>query len=84
LVCKKWSHYPERDYAQLENKVAHNLHLNKGEVVLAPGAASIISALLNYFAINGFEINIVQPSYAFFNYHCTSLPRLLIEESSWA
>ncbi|MDF1551355.1 MAG: aminotransferase class I/II-fold pyridoxal phosphate-dependent enzyme, partial [Bacteroidales bacterium] len=72
LAKSEWNRYPSLNYQYIETRLSEYCHLNEGEIVLAPGAASILAALLNYFAINKLNIKIIQPSYAFLNYHCTA------------
>lgn len=64
--------YPSSNLAALEEKVADYCGLQAGQIALAPGSASIITTLLNYFAINGKRIIINQPSYSLFEYHCNT------------
>lgn len=64
--------YPSADLTSLEEKVADYCGLQAENIALAPGSASIITTLLNYFAINGKRIIINQPSYSLFEYHCNT------------
>jgi len=72
LSNQSWNRYPTLDYSNIESGLASYCNLKAGKIVLAPGAASILSAILNYYSINGFKINILQPSYAFMTFHCQS------------
>lgn len=65
-----WNRYPDADYSDIEANIANYCGLAPDNIVLASGSASIITTLLNYFAINRKQINIVQPSYSLFDYHC--------------
>jgi len=64
--------YPTANLKSLENMVAAYCGLQSDNIALAPGSASIITTLLNYFAINGKRIIINQPSYSLFEYHCNT------------
>lgn len=72
LSHESWNRYPTLDYSNIESGLASYCNLKSGKIVLAPGAASILSAILNYYSINGYKINILQPSYAFMTFHCQS------------
>jgi histidinol-phosphate aminotransferase len=62
--------YPSANLTSLEEKVADYCGLQAQNIALAAGSASIITTLLNYFAINRKRIIINQPSYSLFEYHC--------------
>ncbi len=64
--------YPAASLTPLEKKVADYCGLHSENIALAPGSASIITTLLNYFAINRKRIIINQPSYSLFEYHCNT------------
>lgn len=64
--------YPSANLRSLEEKVADYCGLQAENIALAPGSASIITTLLNYFAINRKRIIINQPSYSLFEYHCNT------------
>lgn len=70
LMNLDWNRYPDADYSDIEANIASYCGLRPDNIVLASGSASIITTLLNYFAINRKQINIVQPSYSLFDYHC--------------
>lgn len=70
LLQSDWNRYPSADYSNIEKKVADYCHLNAENIVLAGGSATIITSLLNYFALNKKNIIIAQPSYSLFDYHC--------------
>ena len=72
LLHADWNRYPSACNADIENKIAGYCHLNKENIVLSGGSATMITALLNYFALNGKTITIVQPSYSLFEYHCNT------------
>lgn len=65
-----WNRYPEADQAVLFELIAAYAGVAPNQIALGAGAASLIGNLLNYFAINGYQIIIPEPSYAFFNHHC--------------
>lgn len=65
-----WNRYPDSDHSDIEMKIAHYCGLSSENIVLSPGSASIITTLLNYFALNQRHIVITQPSYSLFDYHC--------------
>jgi histidinol-phosphate aminotransferase len=65
-----WNRYPEAEQAELYELIAAYAGLASNQIALGAGAASLIGNLLNYFAINGYQIIIPEPSYAFFNHHC--------------
>lgn len=65
-----WNRYPNADLSDIENNVAQYCGLNPDQITLSPGSASLITTLLNYFAINGKKLVITQPSYSLFEYHC--------------
>lgn len=70
LMQANWNRYPASDYAEIESKIADYCGLGQENIVLSAGSASIITTLLDFFALNHKKINIVQPSYSLFDYHC--------------
>lgn len=70
LMNADWNRYPAADCSDIEALVANYCDLDPENIVLGPGSASIITTLLNYFALNGKRIVIAQPSYTLFDYHC--------------
>jgi histidinol-phosphate aminotransferase len=72
LMETNLNRYPSANLTSLEEKVADYCGLGAENIALAPGSASIITTLLNYFAINGKRIIINQPSYSLFEYHCNT------------
>lgn len=70
LMQANWNRYPASDYAEIESKIADYCGLRSENIVLSAGSASIITTLLDFFALNNKKINIVQPSYSLFDYHC--------------
>ncbi len=70
LLHADWNRYPCADHRDIEVKVAAYCGLEADNIVLSPGSASIITTLLDYFALNGKRIVITQPSYSLFDYHC--------------
>lgn len=70
LLDADWNRYPSADYRAIETKIAGYCGLAPENIVLSAGSASIITALLNYFALNRKHIVITQPSYSLFDYHC--------------
>jgi histidinol-phosphate aminotransferase len=70
LIAENWNRYPTADCSDLEACVANYCELNPDNIVLSPGSASLITTLLNYFALNGKRIVIAQPTYTLFDYHC--------------
>ncbi|TNE63716.1 MAG: aminotransferase class I/II-fold pyridoxal phosphate-dependent enzyme [Bacteroidetes bacterium] len=70
LLRANWNRYPASDYAGIEAKVAEYCNLQPDNIVLSAGSASIITTLLDYFALNRKKITITQPSYSLFDYHC--------------
>lgn len=70
LMQANWNRYPASDYVEIEAKIADYCGLNQENIVLSAGSASIITTLLDFFALNNKKINIVQPSYSLFDYHC--------------
>lgn len=65
-----WNRYPKAEPAQLYELIAAYAGVAANQIALGAGAASLIDNLLNYFAINSYQIVIPEPSYAFFNHHC--------------
>ncbi|MBK8955936.1 MAG: aminotransferase class I/II-fold pyridoxal phosphate-dependent enzyme [Saprospiraceae bacterium] len=65
-----WNRYPDSDHKDIESKIAEYCGLNQENILLSAGSASIITTLLNYFALNGKTLFITQPSYSLFDYHC--------------
>jgi histidinol-phosphate aminotransferase len=65
-----WNRYPRLDSSEIENLIAGYCKLNPSNIAIAPGAAYLITTLLNYFAINKKHIVIAQPSYTLFDFHC--------------
>lgn len=70
LMNTDWNRYPSADQRDIEVKVAEYCGLLPENIVLSPGSASIITTLLNHFALNNKHIVIAQPSYSLFDYHC--------------
>lgn len=65
-----WNRYPDAEHNDIEMKIAAYCGLDAENIVLSPGSASIITTLLNFFALNQKKIVITQPSYSLFDYHC--------------
>ncbi len=72
LLNANWNRYPSSDYQDIETKVAEYCHLKTENIVLSAGSASIITTLLDFFALNNKKLVITQPSYSLFDYHCKS------------
>jgi len=72
LLNTNWNRYPNADNREIETKVAEYSGLAPENIAISPGSASIITTLLNYFAINKKRIVITQPSYSLFDYHCNT------------
>ena len=70
LAQSAWNRYPDHDYEDIEENIASYCGLQPENILLCPGSASIITTLLNYFAINHKDIHITQPTYSLFDYHC--------------
>jgi histidinol-phosphate aminotransferase len=70
LSAIPWNRYPAADTGTIEALIAQYCGVEPARVVAAPGSASIITALLNYLALNGRAIHICQPTYSLFDYHC--------------
>jgi len=70
LLDANWNRYPDADYKDIEIKIAEYCNLKPENIVLSAGSASIITTLLDYFAINNKQIIIAQPAYSLFDYHC--------------
>lgn len=70
LKKASWNRYPTNDYSYIEQQIALNCGLKPENIVLASGAANIITTMLNYYALNNKDIVIVQPSYRLFDFHC--------------
>lgn len=70
LMNTDWNRYPSADQRDIEVKVAEYCGLLPENIVLSAGSASIITTLLNHFALNNKHIVIAQPSYSLFDYHC--------------
>lgn len=70
LLHTDWNRYPAADHQAIEAKVADYCSLDPGNIVLSAGSASIITTLLDYFALNQKQIVIAQPAYSLFDYHC--------------
>ncbi len=72
LRASNWNRYPNADLSDIETQVAQYCGLASDQITLGPGSASIITTLLNFFAINGKKIVITHPSYSLFEYHCNT------------
>jgi len=70
LMETNWNRYPASDYRDIETRIAQYCGLDAQNIVLSAGSASIITTLLDYFALNKKKIAITQPSYSLFDYHC--------------
>lgn len=70
MMQAEWNRYPESDTTGLEALVAQYAGVEPGQVALGAGSAALIHNLLNYFALQGKHLVIVQPTYAYFEHHC--------------
>lgn len=70
LLQANWNRYPAADYKDIETKVAEYCGVKPENIVLSAGSASIITTLLDFFALNKKNITIAQPTYSLFDYHC--------------
>lgn len=70
LLATDWNRYPSADCKDVEALVANYCGLDPENIVLSPGSATLITTLLNYFALNKKRIVIAQPTYTLFDYHC--------------
>ncbi len=70
LMKENWNRYPAADHRDIEEKIASYCGLQPDHIVLSAGSASIITTLLDYFALNRKSIVITTPSYSLFDYHC--------------
>ncbi|MFN8366140.1 MAG: aminotransferase class I/II-fold pyridoxal phosphate-dependent enzyme [Candidatus Kapaibacterium sp.] len=70
LLNANWNRYPSSDYKDIEANIAEYAGVSPENIVLSAGSASIITTLLDYFALNKKRIIITQPSYSLFDYHC--------------
>ncbi|MCB0706735.1 MAG: histidinol-phosphate aminotransferase family protein [Saprospiraceae bacterium] len=70
LMDANWNRYPAAENKDIEALVANYCGLEQEHIVLGPGSASIITTLLNYFALGKKRIIIAQPTYTLFDYHC--------------
>lgn len=68
----KWKNYPTPYYNELEKLIADYCGVSPEQIVPGAGSASIITSLLNYFAINLKQIVIAHPSFSLYEYHCSS------------
>ncbi|HQU99646.1 MAG: aminotransferase class I/II-fold pyridoxal phosphate-dependent enzyme [Bacteroidia bacterium] len=80
LIQTNWNRYPSNDLSDIEQNVANYCGLTAQNIALSSGSATLITTLLNYFAINRKSIVITQPSYSLFDYHCKSYN---IEYTPW-
>ena len=72
VMEQNWHRYPPASYSDIEEAVADYCGLYADHITLGPGSASIITTMLNYFAVNRKHLVITQPSYSLFEYHCKS------------
>lgn len=70
LMQTDWNRYPSTDHSDIVQQVAQYCGLAPENIVLSAGSASMITTLLNHFALNGKDLVITQPSYSLFDYHC--------------
>jgi histidinol-phosphate aminotransferase len=70
LLKSDWNRYPTIENSDIESKVAQYCGLSPENIVLSAGSASIITTLLDHFALQQKHIVITQPSYSLFDYHC--------------
>lgn len=70
LLKSDWNRYPSVENNDIEAKVAEYCGLSPENIVLSAGSASIITTLLDHFALQHKHIVITQPSYSLFDYHC--------------
>jgi histidinol-phosphate aminotransferase len=70
LLQKQWNAYPKADNSGIELLLATFMDLVPETVVVADGAAALITSLINYFAINKFRVIVPSPSFSLYDYHC--------------
>lgn len=71
LFNENWNRYPHNAYKDVYKFVSKASQCAEDNIVLASGAASIITSFLNYFAINKKDIVIARPSFSLYHYHCS-------------
>lgn len=89
LMQANWNRYPSADNRDIEEKIGEYCGISGDNIVLSSGSASIITTLLDFFALNHKHIVITQPSYSLFDYHCKThnisyTPWMLNEELNFA
>lgn len=70
LAPLQWKNYPMPYYPEIEKLIAAYCSVEPEKVATASGSASIITTLLNYFAVNNRQIVIAQPSFSLYDFHC--------------
>lgn len=67
-----WKNYPPPYYNQIEDLIGTYSGVGGEQVVPAAGCANLITALLNYSAINSHQIVIARPSFSLYEFHCNT------------
>ena len=85
LAQSAWNRYPDHDYEDIEENIASYCGLQPRKHSIVSCSASIITTLLNYFAINHKDIHIMQPTYSLSTitagtYNISYTPWLLSED----
>ncbi len=80
LNQRNWNRYPSSSNTELEEKVAEYAKVSREKVVLGAGSAHLLTSLMNYFAINKYQLILAEPSFSLFEYHCKSYG---IEYQTW-
>jgi len=70
LYHECWNRYPSANYSDIESNIAAYCGMQPENIILSAGSATLITTLLNYFAINRKKLVITQPTYSLFEYHC--------------
>ena len=72
LEQKEWNRYPSANNSVVIKLFSTAFQIDENMIALAPGAASMITALLNYFTLSNYQIVISQPSFSLYEYHCNT------------
>jgi histidinol-phosphate aminotransferase len=67
-----WKNYPPPYYNQIEDLIGAYTGIGGEQVVPSAGCANLITAILNYSAINSRQIVIARPSFSLYEFHCNT------------
>lgn len=70
LAKESWNKYPAPNHKEIEMLIGRCVGEEPQKIVASSGSVTLITTLISYYALNGYEIVIASPSFAFYEYHC--------------